>query len=220
MRCYFAHPTKERSPGVLVCMHGPGVDGFVTGMCDRLAEAGVAAIAPDLYHRQTEPAQSPMQAALRMTDREALADMAAALDALAREPGVDESRLGVLGFCMGGRLAFLQAANDTGRLHTCVVFYSGRMKVAMGGGPSPFEQLGNIQIPVLGIFGNDDENPSPQDVTDIATALERAGVPHEFHRYDGAGHAFLRNDDPARYREASAVDAWAKCVDWLTRRLG
>ena len=218
MRCYQALPAAEIAPGVLVCMHAPGVNAFVTAMVNRLAEAGFAAIAPDLYHRQDQPAATPLEAMNRLRDSEVLIDLAAATRALAEEAAVDGARLGVIGFCMGGRCAFLQAANDP-TLSAAVVFYAANIKQAWGEGAAPIEQAAGIRAPVLGIFGADDTNPSPADVADMDAALTAAGVEHELHSYQGAGHAFLNSGRPSAYREAAANHAWSRCLAWLGQHL-
>jgi carboxymethylenebutenolidase len=220
MPCYIALPEETpAAPGVLVCMHGPGVDGFLTAMCDRLAASGFGAIAPNLYYRQREPAANPREAASRLRDTEVLVDMAAAVALLRANPAIDAGRFGVVGFCMGGRLAFLHAAHEP-ELAAAVVFYGGDIAVAWGDGASPLEQAAAIRAPVLGMFGADDTNPSPTDVERIDEALDRAGVPHEFHTYDGAGHAFLHFKRPTAYRKDAADDAWARCIAWLRHHLG
>lgn len=215
MRCYLATPVNGRAPGVLVCMHGPGIDEFIQEICERLAVAGFAAIAPDFYHHQAPPL---VEAWTKIRDAEALADMAAAVSALQALPGTDPHRLGVIGFCMGGRLAFLCAAN-TPSLRAAVVFHGGNIMVARDDMPSPFAQAGKICAPLLGLFGAEDTNPSPQDVQIIDAELTRLAKPHEFHVYAGAGHAFLNFTRPAVFRESQADDAWKRCIGWLTRLL-
>jgi carboxymethylenebutenolidase len=215
MRCYLAEPRESHGAGVLVCMHGPGVDEFLRDICERLASSGYAAIAPDLYHRQREPRVEPWT---KVRDTEALRDMARAVDALKDLPGIDPERVGVVGFCMGGRLAFLHAAN-TPDLRAAVVFHGGNILVARDGLPSPFDQARNVRAPLLGLFGAEDENPSPADVQAIDAELTRLGKEHEFHGYAGAGHAFLNFTRPAVFREAQAKAAWAACSAWLGRHL-
>ena len=215
MRCYVAETPKDNNPGVLVCMHGPGVDDFITDACDRLALGGFVAIAPDLYYRQSEPRVDPHQ---KIKDVEVLKDLANATNALKSFSSVDPDRLGIVGFCMGGRLSFLQAANDP-NLKASVVFHGGNIMVARDSGLSPYEQAENLVAPMLGLFGDDDENPSPSDVEKIDLELSRLGKTHEFYSYSGAGHAFLNFTRPSVFREAQAKEAWMKCLEWLKRLL-
>ena len=203
--------------GVLVCMHAPGVDEFIQDICHRLADSGFVAAAPDLYHRQAEGDLNPLERMGLLRDEEILRDYAVAADWLAGRS--DPGRQCVIGFCMGGRLSYLWAAQRD-RLQAAVVFYGGNILVRSlqpgesGDGPTPFDRTGEIDCPLLGLFGNDDENPSPADVDRIAAELDRTGKDYEFHRYDGAGHAFLNFMRPS-LREEAAADAWEKCTAFL-----
>ena len=197
--------------GVLVCMHAPGVDEFIQDICHRLADSGFVAVAPDLYHRQEEGDLNPLERMGLLRDEEILRDYAVAADWLAGRS--DPGRQCVIGFCMGGRLSYLWAAQRDG-LQAAVVFYGGNILVPWGDGPTPFDRTGEIDCPLLGLFGNDDENPSPADVDRIAAELDRNGKDYEFHRYDGAGHAFLNFMRPS-LREEAAADAWEKCTAFL-----
>ena len=94
------------------------------------------------------------------------------------------------------------------------------MFIAQGEGPSPFERLGDIACPVMGFFGNEDKNPSPEDVDKFDAVLTAAGVPHEFHRYDDTGHGFMDPNNPKHYMEASAKESWDRALTFLHQRLG
>ncbi|MEN8162200.1 MAG: dienelactone hydrolase family protein, partial [Myxococcota bacterium] len=93
-----------------------------------------------------------------------------------------------------------------------------KLALADGGAP-PIELTDRIRCPVLGIFGNDDDNPSPQEVDDYEQALKDAGVSYEFHRYDGAGHGFQDFHSEERFREKQSEDAWEKAIRFLDRNL-
>ncbi len=218
MRSYLALPeSASPRPGVVICMHAPGVDAFIRGIADRLAAAGLAAIAPNLYHRQTEPAENPMRRMARLRDVEVGRDLETATAHLRGLPEVSADCTGVIGFCMGGRLAYLSAAHDAA-LRAAVVFYGGNIQVPWGNGPAPFELTERIACPVLGLFGEDDTNPSPEDVAKLDAELSRFGKTHEFESYAGAGHAFMNKDRPS-YRAEAAKDAWERCTAWLTQHL-
>ncbi len=88
------------------------------------------------------------------------------------------------------------------------------------GTPPAIELAGNINCPVAGFFGNEDENPSPEDVDDYEAALAAAGVAHEFHRYDNAGHAFQSFGNPDRYHHDASEDAWDKVLAFMRENLG
>jgi len=216
MRCYVSGGGP--APGIVVAQHAGGVDDFIRGMCDRWAEAGYVAIAPDLYHRE-EPGSSddPMTRMNRLRDRTIIADMNAAVEHAKSLPEVQAERLGVTGFCMGGRVAYLMASQNAA-FKASVVFWGGNIMQAWGSGPTPFDLTGKISCPVLGLFGDDDPNPTPADVAKIDAEMTRLGKPHEFHSYAGAGHAFMNENRPS-YREEASRDAWLRCNDFFGRYL-
>ncbi len=219
MRCHVARPDGEGPfPAVLVCMHAPGVDAFIQDMDDLLAAAGMAAISPDLYHRQTEPEENPMRRMAGLRDDEVLRDLDTALVHLRNDAVTSDDQSAVIGFCMGGRLSYLFAAHDAG-VRASVVFYGGNIMVPWGDGKAPFELSERIACPLLGLFGAEDRNPSPDDVSKLDTELTRLGKLHEFKSYPGAGHAFLNQGRPS-YREEAAADAWQRCVAFLQSHLG
>jgi carboxymethylenebutenolidase len=127
--------------------------------------------------------------------------------------------LAVLGFCMGGRITYLLAGARPAAWRAAGVFYGGNIMKPWGDGPAPFDLTAKIACPVIGFFGNDDTNPSPADVDKIDAELSRHGKAHEFHRYDGAGHAFLNFTNAERFRPGPAKEAWAKMLTFLDRHL-
>jgi len=219
MRVYLDTPPGGGAvPGVVVIMHGPGLDRFVEDRVEDLARNGYAAIAPDLYHRQP-PDGDMMTRVGRLRDREILADADAAT---AHLKGLTEVRVGdlaVLGFCMGGRITYLLAGARPATWRAAGVFYGGSIMKAWGDGPAPFDLTRDIAAPMIGFFGLEDGNPSPADVDKIDAELARHGKPHEFHRYEGAGHAFLNFTNADRYRASQAKDAWEKMLAFLGRHL-
>jgi carboxymethylenebutenolidase len=219
MRCWVALPAGDApAPGVLVAQHAGGVDEFIRSMCDRLAEAGFVAIAPDLYHRD-DPARGDdaMQRMTRLRDRNILADCDAAIAHARTLPQVRGERIGATGFCMGGRVAYL-LATQLPDLRAAVVFYGGNIMTAWGEGEAPFDGTERIACPVLGLFGAEDRNPNEADVAKIDAELTRRGKAHQFHSYPGAGHAFMSEGRPS-YREDAAADAWRRCVAWFEQHL-
>jgi carboxymethylenebutenolidase len=101
-----------------------------------------------------------------------------------------------------------------------VVFYGGRVKLSMGKNTTPpIKLVRDICCPVAGFFSNEDLNPTPDDVNEYEASLIAAGVPCEFHRYDGAGHAFQNFPSAERYRETQSEDAWTKALAFLARQL-
>ncbi|HEV8573579.1 MAG TPA: dienelactone hydrolase family protein [Dehalococcoidia bacterium] len=219
MRCYISVPEGTGPfPTVVVIQHAGGVDDFVRGRSDRLAEAAFLAIAPDLYHRE-EPGRSddPLTRMSRLRDATIVADVNAAIEHAKSLPEVQADRIGITGYCMGGRVTYLMAAQNP-ELKAAVVCWGGNIMVPWGEGPAPFELSKDIGCPVLGLFGEDDPNPNPADVAKLDAELRRLGKEHEFHSYEGAGHAFMNEGRPS-YRAEAAEDAWTKCVAWFDRHL-
>lgn len=218
MRCYVSSP-EGAGPfsGVIVAQHAGGVDEFIQTMSDRIAAAGYVAIAPDLYHRDPIPEDNPLVRMGRLRDANIVADVNAAFEHAKGLEEVAGERIGTVGFCMGGRVAYLMATHIPA-LRATVVFYGGNIMVPWGEGPAPFDGTEHIKCPVLGLFGEEDTNPSPADVVKIDAELTRLDKAHEFHSYSGAGHAFMNEARPS-YREETAEEAWARCLGWFERYL-
>ncbi len=213
MRTFVARPAAPvAAPGILVVQHAPGVDRFVQEMTARLAAAGYVAAAPDLYHRQHPAPAAPLARMARLRDGEIIDDCNAVLDHLAAR------RLGIVGFCMGGRVAYLMAAASD-RLQAAVAFYGGNTRVAWGAGAAPFDRLRAVGCPVLGLFGGRDENPSPEDRDAIDGELTRHGVPHTFHTFAAAGHGYMDFSNPQRHDPAAAAASWPLTLEFLQRYL-
>jgi carboxymethylenebutenolidase len=208
-----------QAAGVVVIMHGPGVDRFIEDRVADLAHHGYAAAAPDLYHRQPADDVDTMTRVGRLREDEILADVDAAVAHLRSLTRPRVTELAVLGFCMGGHFAYLAAGARPATWRAAGVFYGRNLMKAWGDGPSPFDLTPQIACPMIGFFGLDDTNPSPADVDRIDAELTRHGKPHEIHRYAGAGHAFLNFTNAERYRPEQAQDAWQKMLDFLGRHL-
>jgi carboxymethylenebutenolidase len=205
-------------PAIIVVHHRDGFDDFTKKVCDDLAAEGFVAVAPDFYHWL--PVLEPARENPFPTDDEIVKDVNAAVDWLKARDGVDGGRIGILGHCMGGRMSFLGASTNPA-IGACVVYYGGNMFKPWGGDhPPPFDKLPGLKGPVIGFFGNDDGNPSPDDVNKIDAELTKLGKAHEFHRYDGAGHAFQNFCNAERYREAATQDSWAKTTAFLHQTFG
>lgn len=219
MRCYVSLPAGGGAhPAVIVIQHAGGVDEFVRRMCDRLAEAGFAAVAPDLYHREDPNSSDDSMTRMgRLRDTNIVTDVNAVVEHAKGLAEVRPDRIGITGFCMGGRVTYLMAAQNP-EFKAAVVFYGGNIMVPWGQGPAPFDTSPQIACPVLGLFGGDDTNPNPVDVAKIDAELTRLGKAHEFHSYPGAGHAFMNEGRPS-YCEGAVKDAWRRCIEWFDRYL-
>lgn len=219
VRVYMGVPEgNERRAGVLVAQHGPGVDDFVKDAVIRLFREGYVAAAPELFHRQ--PAQVP-EGTSRVTllkDDEIIADMNATLVHMKGLKEVSVGPVGIVGFCMGGRLVYLMSAASKD-LKAGVMFYgSSTMEPYGDAGPTPFDRTREISCPIQGHFGADDQNPSPDDMRKLDAELTKFGKPHEFHSYAGAAHAFV-NSGSRNYRPHAASLSWPKAMEFFARHL-
>jgi carboxymethylenebutenolidase len=207
----------DHAPGLVVLQHAWGFDVFMEDRLRQLASHGYLAVAPDLFHRQSAHDGDLLARIRNLRDAEILRDVDSSVAYLRQlaEPSVEA--IGVLGFCMGGRAAYLAAAHRDD-FAIAAVFYPGNLRTLWGGGPSAISVTADIHCPVVGFFGREDKNPSPADVEALSAELRRAGKTHEIRMYD-AGHAFLNFNDPPRYREQPARQAWETCVALLARHL-
>ena len=226
MEGYLTQPEGDGShPAVVVIQEIWGVNSHIQFLTDRFPAQGFVGLAPAMFHREgrmTMGLHEEMDSALasmgRCTDPDIVADVRAAVDYLKAQSFVQGDRIGIVGFCFGGRVAYLAACNISD-IKATVVYYGGRILQPLGTeGPSPLDQTSNIGSPVLGLFGEEDANPSPADVATIAAELDKHGKTHQFHMYPGAGHGFNCNAR-ASYRPESARDAWAKAMAWFDQHL-
>jgi len=220
MRLFVSMPARSGPfPAVMVMQHQGGVDEFIQRMTRCLAEAGYAAAAADLYHRDGPDCGDDFAARRsRLSDRRIIKDIAATADFLRAQSAVDGERLGVIGFCMGGRLAYLTAATNPA-CKAAVAFYAGNIFRAWGRDlPSPFERTAEIHCPIQAHFGADDANPSPEDMAKLNAELTRFNKPHEFFAYADAGHAFM-DDTKQSYRRHAEEASWPRTLEFLRRHL-
>jgi carboxymethylenebutenolidase len=219
MRLYTSVPDGTGPfPAVVVIQHQGGVDDFVEEMTQRLASAGYAAVAPELYHRDGPDCQDdgPTRRA-RLLDVNVIQDVNATVDFLTSHRLVDGERLGIIGFCMGGRVAYLMAALQP-HFKAAVDYYGGNIMVPWGEGPAPIDRTSEIHCPLLGLFGEEDTNPSPTDMRKLDAELAKHGKVHEFYSYPGAGHAFM-NRRGERYRADADHDSWPKTLAFFAKHL-
>lgn len=211
-------------PGMVVAQHLPvahaglETDPFTLDVGERLAAAGYVAVIPFLFHWWPVE-QDMMEKAKAWRDDWNIADLDATFEHLSGMTNVRADRIGVVGHCWGGRVAWLAACTNP-TYAAAAIFYGGRIKIGLGPDATPaIDMVDRIACPMLGIFGNEDQNPSPDDVDDLDRALEAAGVTHEFHQYDGAGHGFQDFTNDERYRPGQAADAWEKLLAFMDSHL-
>lgn len=207
---YLSVPEGEPPyPGLVVVHEWWGQNDHIRHWTDRLAAAGYAALAVDLYGGRVattpEEATQLMQAVDEARGREIVH---AAVQFLGEDPRVRASKRGVIGWCFGGAWS-LQAGIHEPDLDAVVMYY-GRVVTD----PAQLRAIGG---PLLGIFGNQDTAITPASVDEFERALSEAGVEHRLLRYD-ANHGFA-NPSGARYDRANAEAAWAEVQRFLTRHL-
>ena len=225
LEAYMARPLGVSPvPGVVVIHHMPGWDEWTKEVTRKLAHHGYAAIAPHLFSRVGPGAWDDLAAAARavggMPDAQVVGDVAACVDLLRRQP-ISNGKIGVIGFCSGGRHAYIMACKLD--IDAAVDCWGGRViakpeELNERQPVAPIDMTPSMKCPLLGIFGNDDASPDPDQVNRTEAALREQGKPYEFHRYDGAGHGFFATDRP-NYRQEQAVDGWKKVFAFYERQL-
>ena len=206
-------------PAILVIHHGTGVDQFVRDIADRFPADGYVAVAPDLFHRVTPDMTADGTLPSRyFSDPEIIPDVNATVDFLRKQPAVNMERLGITGFCIGGRITWLLAAT-TSHFKAALPYHGGNIMVTWGKATqTPFELSSGISCPILFHFGEIDKNPSQEDMAKLDAELTRLGKPHQFFTYPGADHAF---SDPAgtQYNEAAAAASWPRTLEFFAAHL-
>jgi carboxymethylenebutenolidase len=222
MAVYEATPEGDPRAAVIVVQEAFGVNDHIQDVTRRFAREGYHAVAPHLFHRAgggTAPYDDfskvfPLFEGL--DDAALLVDIDATVLALG-ERGFDPDRIGVVGFCMGGRISFLVAARR--RLGAAVGFYGGGIVTArFPQFPPLVDETPALQTPWLGLFGDADESIPVEDVERLRTALDAAPVAHEVVRYPDAGHGFHCDVRPA-FEPDAAADAWERTQAWFAMHL-
>jgi len=202
---YLAHSPSANSPRVLVLHAWWGLNDTIKQTCDRLAEAGFVAFAPDLYHGGvTDTIEGAEALSGALEGDAARADIAAAMAFLEREPGSDDRRLAVVAFSLGAYFALELSVREPEAVHAVVVFYGSRTGDYNG---SKSEYLGH--------FAASDPYESPEDVAATEAAIRRAGRPVMFHTYPQTGHWFFEPDRVDAYAPGAAVLAWERTLEFL-----
>ncbi|WP_037910759.1 dienelactone hydrolase family protein [Actinacidiphila yeochonensis] len=227
IEAYTARPHGDaRRGGVVVIHHMPGYDRESKEIVRRFAELGYDAICPNLYHREA-PGASPDDAAAvaraqgGVPDERLIGEVAGAAAWLRALP-TSNGKVGTIGYCSGGRQSVLAGtALDVDAVVDCYgAFVTGDV-------PEDFplkvtnlvDRLGGLKAPVLGLFGNEDRFPGPVQVDEFEAILTGQGTPYEFHRYEGAGHAFFAVNRPS-YNAAAANDGWERIEAFYGTHLG
>lgn len=214
IEAYLAVPTSGAPQGsVVVIHHMPGYDRATKEIVRTFAVYGYAALCPNLFHRYA-PGAKPADAAAAaraeggVPDEQCIADVNGAVSYLRARPE-SNGKVGVIGYCSGGRQTFLVACTPSVDVDAAVDCYGGR---------APVELAADLGCPLLGIFGEEDRSPSPEDVDAMRAALTEHGKTFDFHSYPDAGHAFFSVDRPS-YRLEAAKDGWKQIWSFFGEHL-
>ena len=222
MDLYDVRPDDPDGAAVVVIQEAFGVNDHIRDVARRFAAAGYRAVAPSLFHRAgggTAPYDDfeqvlPLYEGL--DDRGILVDVDATLDHL-RAQGVADDRIGIVGFCMGGRVTFLVAVSCA--IGAAVGFYGGGIVTPRGPAfPALVDRAGELATPWLGLFGDLDRSIPVEDVEALREALADVATHSKIVRYAGAEHGFHCDERPSYHPEA-AVDAWQRTLDFFAEHL-
>jgi carboxymethylenebutenolidase len=223
---YIARPDGDGPyPGVVMTHHAPGWDEFYREFARRFAEHGYIAVVPNLFERFGQGTPDDVAAAARgaggVSDASVIGDSQAALELIKALP-ISNGKVGVIGTCSGGRHALLVASKVPG--FGAIADLWGASVVVTPDRLTPnqpqavIDMTPDLNVPLIGLFGNDDMNPSPAQVDQHEQALKDNGKSFVFHRYDGAGHGFFYYHMPS-YRQQQAMDGWNKVDDFFRQSL-
>jgi carboxymethylenebutenolidase len=226
IEAYAARPLDSAPRGGLVVIHHmPGYDAATKEIARTFAVHGYNAVCPNLYWR-VAPGAAPDDAAAQaraeggVPSEQLVGDVEGAMTYL-KNLSNSNGKVASIGYCSGGRQSWL--ANGSLPLDAAIVCYGGMIVGEVREGlPPTMTPIGHLAAsmsgPILGLFGNDDQFPTPAQVDEIEGLLKDAGKAYEFHRYDGAGHAFF-SVDRTSYRPEAAVDGWEKIWAFLESNL-
>lgn len=226
IHAYVARPEGSGPfPGIVLVHHLPGWDEMYREMARRFADHGYTVICPDLYCREGHGTPDDVAAAVRAKggprDDDVVADCVAARDWLRALP-TSNGKVGIIGSCSGGRHALL-TASKAGGFDAVVDLWGGGVvaspEQATEQRPvAPIEYTANLDAPLLGLFGDQDQSPSPSEVDQHEAELKRHGKTYEFYRYPNAGHGFFYHHRSV-YRPEEAMDGWNKVFAFFGKYL-
>lgn len=226
INAYFARPLGTgKFPAMVLAHHMPGWDQWYREATYKFALHGYATISPNLYFRAGHGTPEDVAAKVRadggISDEQAVGDLTGAMEYLRALPYIN-GKVGIFGTCSGGRHAYLTACQSN-RFDAVIDCWGGRVVMTQDQlnakyPVSPLDYTKDLTCPVLGLFGNEDSSPAPEQVNQHEAELKRLGKVYEFHRYPEAGHGFFYYDRP-NYRQAQAVDGWQKTFAFLEKHL-
>jgi len=227
INAFFARPLgKGPFPTIVLVHHMPGWDEWYKEVTLRFAYHGYAALTPNLYfrtgHGSPEDVAAKARAAGGVPDDQAVGDLAAAARLLKALPN-GNGKVGIFGTCSGGRHGYLTACREP-IFDAVVDCWGGRVvmkpeELSKMQPVAPLDYTKDLAAPLLGLFGEEDFGPTPEQVAIHEAELKKLGKNFEFHMYPNAGHGFFYHHRPA-YRQEQAADGWAKTFAFLEKYLG
>jgi carboxymethylenebutenolidase len=226
MNVYEARPaTGSNHPILLVVSEIWGVHEYIKDCTRRFAKEGFYAVAPELFQREGDVKAMPnvqdvLKIVLAVPREQMLGDVAAAVDWAKTRPNVRKDRAGVTGWCWGGS-SVIQIAATNPDMKAAVAWYGppGRPYKGKSGDVTGFDLAKDIKAPFLGLFGETDQSPKPEDAKRFGELVKQAGNQNvEIVVYPEAPHGFHADYRPS-YRAAAAADAWKRCNDWFKKHL-
>ena len=221
MPIYYARPAGVAHPPIiLVCMEIFGLHEWVKDVTRRLGHLGAFAVAPDYYFRdgvdltKMDDIQKILPIVNTKTDTELFSDLDSTA-AWAKSQGGDGNRLGIMGFCRGGRSVWHYSTHNPD-LKAGVAFYGTLIDKNRAAPKSSIELAPEVKEPVLGLYGAEDAGIKVEQVQQMEATLKAAGKTAEFHIYPGAPHGFEADYRPS-YRKEAAEDAWAQMIAWFKK---
>jgi len=221
---YEARPAAAgKSPVIVVISEIWGVHEYIKDVCRRFAKAGYYAIAPEMFQREGGVGHLPniqdiLKIVLNVSRKQILQDLSTTADHARKQAAARADRVGVTGFCWGGSTT-IQFAAHYKDLGAAVAWYGPPARPYKDDPPKTgFDVLHEITCPFLGLFGEEDRNPPPEDVRKFEELLKRHNKNVEIVLYKGAGHAFHADYRPS-YRAEAAKDGWARCLAWFDKHL-
>lgn len=226
----FPRVNDKRTPGIVVVQHVWGVDAQIRDTVRRLAKAGFVTVAPDLYAGMGAPSGDGVTDytvfapfASKLDPQEVDAEIQAGATWIRSRVGSGSTerppKVGVMGFCMGGKIALRAAIDDAGVFDAAVIFYGGvRWDDSKNQGPISDGALAwtkDLKIPVMGQYGARDTSILADDVRAMQAKLQ---IPNDIKIYPEAGHAFF-DDTRERYVASAAEDAWSRTLAWFGKYL-
>jgi carboxymethylenebutenolidase len=221
---YRAVPDKGGPfPVVLVVQEIFGVHEHIKDVCRRFAKLGYLAIAPEMFSREGDVSKMEIQDIIskvvpKVPDAQVMSDLDATVEWAKKTGHGDTSKLGITGFCWGGRVVWLYAAHNPG-LKAGVAWYgrlSGAGKATDLQPKYPIDLAAEIQAPVLGLYGEKDTGIPVKDVEAMREALKKANKPCEIVLYPDAPHAFYADYRPS-YKKDAAEDGWKRLIEWFKK---